>query len=150
MSNKRLVLFSVALAATALAVLHLALASAEVGIEGDPPVLAAEFGGTVKINGNNVPTDGSVMVAAWINEVRYGNLVQPWVESVSGETVYRISVPGDDPSTPGVIEGGRPGDTVIFRVGNGIGGQAPWENTGGLITLNLTAYTAYVPFISKQ
>lgn len=74
------------------------------------PPLPSSFYGTVQIDGANVP-DGTT-VSAWIN----GNLYQQTTTFTDGgNSVYTMSVPGDDPAT-GAVEGGVNGDTVTFVV----------------------------------
>ena len=99
-----------------------------------PPPLPASFYGTVKSSGENVPI--GTQVSARINGVQYA--VSPYTV-FNGETVYSLNVPGDDPETPGIIEGGVPGDTIVFFVGSIQAAQtAIWQ--GGInVNLNLTA-----------
>jgi hypothetical protein len=98
-----------------------------------PPPLPASFYGTVKSNGDNVPI--GTQVSARINGVQYA--LSPYL-GYNGETVYSLNVPGDDPGTPGIIEGGVPGDTIVFFVGGKQAAQtAIWQ--GGInVNLNLT------------
>ncbi len=99
-----------------------------------PPPLPASFYGTVKSSGENVPI--GTQVSARINGVQYA--VSPYTV-FNGETVYSLNVPGDDPETPGIIEGGVSGDTIVFFVGSIQAAQtAIWQ--GGInVNLNLTA-----------
>jgi hypothetical protein len=73
------------------------------------PPMPSSFYGTVKLDGANVP-DGTV-VSARINGVTYASMT---AITYLGDTVYYFDVPGDDPDTSGVIEGGVAGNTVVF------------------------------------
>lgn len=77
-----------------------------------PPVLPASYYGTVKIDGENAPA--STLIKAAINGVTYA--VSPVILYL-GEAVYSLNVPGDDPGTPGILEGGVGGDSVQFFIG---------------------------------
>jgi uncharacterized repeat protein (TIGR02543 family) len=102
------------------------------------PPFPASFYGTVKLDGANVPA--GTQVYAFINNIQYGS--SPYM-LYNGDTVYSLNVPGDDISTPGVIEGGTTGDTVVFRVGSSRADQTvPWQ-AGTNTNLNLTATTGY-------
>jgi hypothetical protein len=100
-----------------------------------PPPIPASFYGTVKSNGFNVPI--FTQVSARINGIQYAT--SPY-SLFNGDTVYSLNVPGDDPSTPGVIEGGVPGDTVVFFffVGGKQANQTAIWQTGINVNLNLT------------
>jgi hypothetical protein len=101
------------------------------------PPLPSGFYGTVKIGGVNV-ADGTV-VSAKINGVTYATAT---VMIYQGDTVYSLDVPGDDTDAPGTIEGGVPGDTVVFFIGDMQATQtAPWQ-TGTNVSLNLTGNNA--------
>jgi hypothetical protein len=86
------------------------------------PPLPSSFWGTVKMNGANAP-NGTV-VSAWINGVRYA---QATVSVYNGDTVYSLDVPGDDPQQSG-IQGGVPGDTVVFQIETWVAQTAPWQS----------------------
>jgi hypothetical protein len=98
-----------------------------------PPPIPASFYGTVKSNGKNVPI--GTQVSAYINGVQYA--LSPY-SGYNGETVYSLNVPGDDPGTPGVIEGGVPGDTIVFFVGGHQAAQTAIWQGGSNNELNLT------------
>jgi hypothetical protein len=90
--------------------------------------------GTVMNNGSYV--GAGVEVSAWINGVKYA-----WNNTVisSGMTYYSMDVPGDDPSTPGVIEGGVQGDLVYFKIGGQWASEhGTWHQVMSVETLNLT------------
>ena len=103
-----------------------------------PPAIPSSFYGTVSINGENVPLDTEV--SAWID----GH----WILSVSvkldkGLTVYAIDIPGDDPTTPD-LDGGRPGDEVLFQIGSQWADQKGTWQSGANQELDLTATEAKV------
>jgi len=103
----------------------------------EPPRLPSAFYGTVKANGANVPNGTSV--SAWINGVKYAETTT-FLTTVNGQqtSVYTITVPGDDPTTPGVVEGGNEGDTVVFKVGGNLTDQTGTWHEGTDVQLNLT------------
>jgi hypothetical protein len=113
-----------------------------------PPV-PCSFYGTVKSGGINVPLD--TIVSARINGVTYASKT---VLVDHADTVYAFNVPGDEPETPGIIEGGVQGDTVLFYIGNQKADQtAPWCS-GGNNQLNLTygatqKHYIYVPVVVR-
>lgn len=110
------------------------------------PPLPSSFYGQVKLNGGNVP-DGT-LISAWIDGVKYTETLS---FSYEGNSVYAFDVPGNDSSTPGIIEGGEVGDTIVFKIGDLVADQTgTW--TGGVNTpLNLTiggpSYSVYLPLI---
>ena len=112
------------------------------------PPLPSGFYGTVKINGKNVP-DGT-LVSATISGVQYAYTNS---QTYQGNSVYSVDVPGDDPSTPGVLEGGVPGDTIVFLVNGAPANEtAPWQS-GKNIRNNLSltlGHTIYLPLISRS
>jgi hypothetical protein len=98
-----------------------------------PPIPASYFG-TVKIDGENVP--GSAEVQALIDGIEYAVVV---VEEYGGDTVYSINIPGDDPLTETVIEGGVEGDEILFYVDGILADQtAIWFGSSNT-RMNLTA-----------
>jgi hypothetical protein len=105
-----------------------------IAAEANPPVIPSSFYGTVKSNAANVPV--GVQVSARINGHIYAT--SP-AFLYNGDTVYSLNVPGDDLTTLGVIEGGVPGDTIVFLVSGTQADQtATWQG-GTNINLNLTA-----------
>ena len=99
------------------------------------PPLPSSFYGTVKANGANVPL--GTQVTAWINGVLYATAT---VNLYAGEMWYSLDVPGDDPATPGIIEGGVQGNTIVFRMGTQtIATQTGTWQTGINTNLNLSA-----------
>jgi hypothetical protein len=114
-----------------------------------PPPLPASFYGTVKTNGSNVPI--GTVVSARINGVQYA--LSPY-SLYDGETVYSLNVPGDDPTTPGVIEGGVSGETIVFFVGDVQADQTAIWQAGTNVALNLTSvlpnyYYLFLPLILR-
>lgn len=109
------------------------------------PPLPAGFYGTLKINGANVPV--GLPVTAWIGGVPYATA---YAASYLENTVFTLSVPGDDPSTP-AKEGGIQGETIEFKIG-GISASptAPWSS-GTNVELNLSATGVYIylPLIAR-
>ncbi len=98
-----------------------------------PPPLPSSFYGTVKVNATNVPLGTNV--SAWINGAKYA---ETFVTIYLSDTVYSLDVPGDDPATPGVIEGGKPGDTIVFYIGNSAADQTGSWQSGTNIQRNLS------------
>ena len=104
------------------------------------PPLPSSFYGTVKVDGVNVPA--GTLVAAWIGGMKYAETI---VSTFSGDTVYSLNVPGDDPATPGIIEGGNPGDTILFTIGSNPADQTGTWQSGANVQLNLSRAGAPVP-----
>ncbi len=102
-----------------------------------PPGFPSAFYGTVTQNGQNVPN--GTQVTAWINGVQYA-ATTTFITTIGSQqvSVYTITVPADDPSTPEVIEGGNEGDTIIFRVGGYLTDQTGVWHGGTDVELNLT------------
>jgi len=97
------------------------------------PQLPSSFYGSVTSNGARVP-DGTV-VSAWIDDVKYAEAA---VFTDSNQSVYLIDVPGDDPETTGVVEGGHENDTITFKVNNVLIAQTAQWHGGTNVPLNLT------------
>jgi hypothetical protein len=97
------------------------------------PPLPSSFYGMVKSKGANVPV--GMIVSARIHGVVYASTAA----LVDGmDTVYSFDVPGDDLETPGFIEGGVPGDTIVFYVGNTKADQTALWQSGVNVNLDLT------------
>jgi hypothetical protein len=116
-----------------------------------PPVLPSGFWGTVKIDGENAPVGATV--SAWINGVQYAYTTTQLYEA-TGETVYSLDVPGDQPETAGVIEGGKSGDTIIFKVNGASANESGSWQSGVNTEINLTLakpteYNIFIPVILK-
>ncbi len=98
------------------------------------PPLPLSVSGTVKLDGNNVP-EGTI-ISARINGETYASVEEILWE---GDTVYFFDVPGEDPEVPG-IQGGVPGDTVVFYIGEYEADQTiSWQAGIVVNDFNLTA-----------
>jgi len=100
------------------------------------PALPSSFYGTVKVNNANVP-DGTV-VQAFVGDRM---IAQGYTQMYQGDSVYSLDVPGDNPETE-VMDGGREGDTIIFKVGGVLANEAGTWHSGTSVSLNLTATSA--------
>ena len=107
------------------------------------PPIPSGFYGTVKINGANVPA--GTLILAKINGVTYATTP---VLTYNEDTVYSLDVPGDDADTPGAIEGGVAGDTVVFFIGAIQATQTAAWSGGNNVPLNLTG-TNQAPVITE-
>jgi hypothetical protein len=103
------------------------------------PALPSSFYGTVKLNNANVP-DGTI-VQAFI-----GSLVvaQGYTQMFQGDSYYALDVPADDTATP-VIDGGREGDTIAFKVAGITANETGTWHSGTDVQLNLTVTSASTP-----
>lgn len=114
------------------------------------PPLPSSFWGTVKVNGVNVPPD--TVISAWINGVKYAYTT---VLEYSGDTVYSLDIPGDDLATTAVIEGGVPGDTIVYQIGDLVADQTGSWSSGQNVMKNLTGtlippqFLVFLPLILK-
>jgi len=108
------------------------------------PPLPSGFYGSVKIDGANVPA--GTVVTARINGVQYASTV---ITTYLGDTVFSLNVPGDDTDSPGVIDGGVPGDTVVFFIGSRQAQQTAAWSSGSNVALNLTAVGNFAPVITE-
>jgi len=115
------------------------------------PPLPSSFWGEVKVNGANVP-EGTV-VTAWIEGVQYASTTTIFHE---GNSVYAFDVPGDDPSTLDVIEGGTQGQAIVFRIGNLVAHQSAIWQSGTYENHDLSAgeqvdrdYLVFLPLVLK-
>lgn len=116
----------------------LALAAGPVDVQAFPP-LPASFYGTVKLNGANV-ADGT-LIEALINGKVYA---QGYTQMFQGDSVYTITIPGDDTGTSS-IEGGKEGETITFKIGGIEAQQSAVWRTGSSAELNLSAAAAVAP-----
>jgi hypothetical protein len=126
MKNNRIFIF------TLFAIL-LALGWTKAAFAGQP-LLPAAFYGNVTAD-NQTTLHAGLVVVATIDGIEYarGN-----VFSTEGAWVYTLKVPADDPSTE-AVDGGRPGDTVIFSIDGEILGNAPWQGGSNTqVDLSLT------------
>ena len=96
------------------------------------PPLPSSIYGTVKANNANV-ADGSLVEAAINNQV----VAQGYTQTYQGDSVYSLDVPGDDTSTA-VIEGGKEGDTISFKIGGVSAVEKGVWHSATNVMLNLT------------
>ncbi len=104
------------------------------------PPIPSGFYGTVKVDGANVP-NGTVIYAE-IDGQQYASAV---VMTYNVDTVYSLDVPGDNSDSPGILEGGVEGDTVVFFIGTIQATQTAIWHSGTNISLNLTGFTNHAP-----
>jgi hypothetical protein len=111
------------------------------------PPLPSSFYGIVKINGNSVH-DGT-LVRALINGVPYS---ETHTLTYLTSSVYSLDIPGDDPSTNGIIEGGKDGDIVHFEIENFLIEQTSvWHSgTNVEVNLNTTLFFSYIPILRNS
>ena len=106
-----------------------------------PPTLPAAFFGTVTIDGRPA-ADGLFL------EVRIAGIsfATTQIVSVSGQSgYYSLQVPGDDPDTPLIVEGGRENDRISFFLGTvALAPTGTW-NEGALIALNISGSAIPTP-----
>lgn len=100
------------------------------------PQLPSSFYGIVTVDGVNVAA--GTVVTAWINGVQYAQVA---TFTAQGNSVYTLDVRGDDPETPGIVEGGVAGNTIVFKVGGQVVAQTGTWQTGSNVALNLS-YTS--------
>ncbi len=109
------------------------LAISSVSVAWAFPPLPSSFYGTVKLSGANPPVGTSV--SAWIGGVKY---VQVQTSLYGGNSVYSLIVPGDDTGTP-VIDGGREGDIISFKIDEQLAAQTGVWHSGSNLQLDLTS-----------
>jgi hypothetical protein len=102
------------------------------------PSLPSSFYGTVKVDGANVPA--GTVVSAKINGIQYASTIINL-----GDIYYSLDIPGDDPDTPGTLEGGVQGDTIAFYIGTTKATQTGTWHSGSIVSLNLTGSTNIEP-----
>jgi fibro-slime domain-containing protein/uncharacterized repeat protein (TIGR01451 family) len=98
----------------------------------NPPRPSSFYGG-ITVEGRSVPV--GIPVSAWIagHKVAESRLI-----AEAGEALYRLHVPADDPAT-GAVEGGTPGQEIVFKVGSSVAqGNADWQD-GTYLSLDLVA-----------
>ncbi len=100
-----------------------------------PPALPSSFWGSVALDGRPLPA--GTMVTALVDDLAAG---QASVRLASGQAMYTLNTPGDDPSTA-AVEGGSAGSIVTFAVDGFLyPQQAPWAS-GTSTRLDLAAST---------
>jgi len=95
--------------------------------------MPASFYGTVTVNGTDAPE--GTPVSAWIDGVRYATTD---AFTFDGRSMYALDVPADDPATP-EVDGGRPGYTIVLRIGGLKADQTATWHGGTNSRLDLTA-----------
>jgi uncharacterized repeat protein (TIGR01451 family) len=109
-------------------------AAASAATTQEAPPRPSSFFGRVTIGGTKDIPPGT-RVSAWIGGIRYAEAFSLLAD---GQSVYRLDLPGDNENTP-AVEGGRPGQTVTFRVaGVQVPQTATWQD-GLYQQLDLTA-----------
>lgn len=104
------------------------------------PALPSSFYGTVKLNNTNLP-DGMV-VQALIGDLM---IAQGYTQTYQGDSVYTLSVPGDNTDTV-AIDGGREGDTITFKVGGILATETGTWHSATNVPLNLTVTSTSTPW----
>jgi hypothetical protein len=108
------------------------------------PPLPSSFYGTVAVDGAGVPA--GTRVSAWIHGVKYAEAPAFLFED---QSFYALSVPADGPATS-EVEGGRPGDTIVFHIG-GLKADQTGVWRGGTNTrqdLTATSVRLFLPLVS--
>lgn len=110
------------------------------------PPLPASFYGTVTQNGVDV-AEGTP-VSAWIDGICYATTL---VFNYGGHTMYALDVPADDPGTP-ERDGGRVGDTIVFRLaGLPAAPTATWHGgTNTRLDLATNNHRYFLPLLRKE
>jgi hypothetical protein len=104
------------------------------------PGLPSSFYGTVRMNNGNV-MDGMV-VQAFLGDLM---VAQGYTQKYQGGSVYSLSVPADDTGTS-VIEGGREGDKIIFKVGGILANETGTWHSATNVPVNLTITSTSTPW----
>jgi hypothetical protein len=104
------------------------------------PALPSSFYGTVKLNNANLP-DGTV-VQAFNGDLM---IAEGYSQTYQSASVYTLNVPADNPDTS-VIDGGREGDMITFKVGGIIATETGTWHSGTNVQLNLTVTSASTPW----
>src|SRR3712207_3802822 len=97
-----------------------------------PPSLPSSFYGTIGASGFSVPSGAKV--SAWVGGVKFAEVP---VFTADGATAFVIDVPGDIPETA-AVEGGREGETIVFKVGGAPAPQTGVWHTGNYERRDLT------------
>lgn len=104
------------------------------------PALPSSFYGTVKLNNANLP-DGTVVQAFSGDSM----IAQAYSQTYQGASVYALNVPGDNTDTP-VIDGGREGDRITFKVGGILANVTGTWHSATNSELNLTVSSTSTPW----
>lgn len=96
------------------------------------PSLPSSFYGTVQNNRENVAE--GIIIEAFINDQL---VAQGFTQMYEGDSVYSLDINGDDADTP-AQDGGKEGDTIVFKVGGVAAEQTGVWHTGTNIPLDLS------------
>lgn len=107
-------------------------------VEAAPPPLPSSYYGAVTLNGENVPE--GTQITAWINGVQYSSTGAILYQ---GSSVYSLNVPGDITGTT-EIEGGKPDDVVVFKIGGVVASAAGVWQSGTNLPIDLAAESSQV------
>lgn len=96
------------------------------------PVLPSSFYGIVKVDEVNI--EPGTKIRALINDQVFA---EGPVQMYEGNSVYTITVPGDDSDT-NVLDGGREGERIVFVIGNILADQTGEWRSGTNVEFNLS------------
>ena len=118
------------------------------GVAHGMPPLPAAFYGQARVGGINAAP--GTLITAWIGDRPLATVAAvTW----QGGSWYSLDVPGDDPDTPGSVEGGQSGDVVRFTLaGRPALETGPWRGGANqLLDLNaeLSPERVFLPVILK-
>lgn len=108
------------------------------------PPMPSSFYGIVSINGASVAQ--GTRIDAYIHGVSYAHTFSIVYQ---GNSVFALDIPGDDPATPDIIEGGKEGDLIQFKIGIHIFDQTGlWHSATNVSqNLNTELYFSYLPIL---
>lgn len=116
-------------------IVFLAIALVPGGVVQAFPPLPSSFYGSIKRNDVNLP-EGTI-IQALVNGQVFATSI---VDLYQGDSVYSITVPGDDPGTVDV-EGGQEGSMILFVVEGEQANQTAVWHSGTNVVLDLTITT---------
>lgn len=99
-------------------------------------VIPARIFGKVQVDGAVVPA--RTEITAWIDNKLYATA---FTTVTQGLSIYVIEVPGDDPTTPNLVESGPIGKTILFKINRVQADETAVWRSAALIELNLTVTT---------
>lgn len=102
-------------------------------VEAAPPI-PATYWGYATVNGNPYP-DGT-LVEALIDDTVFATTTVFTYEGDAG--LYLVDVPGDDPDSADVVEGGQTGDAITFRVNSIVAQETILWRSGDYVQHDLT------------
>ena len=107
-------------------ILLLSLAIPALAAPDAPPVYPSSFYGEIHfISGDGGPTT-SDYVEAYVPGITGYAARATITTDPGGNLVYAINVPGDDPETTGIVEGGLQNGTVTFKIGPRVVATGIW------------------------